>query len=291
MTGLTPALRALLGFLSEVWAGWKRHDCERMGAAMAFYALFSVAPVLLIATSLVGFVVGESTAQGELKLQLGQLLGPATASTVLGLVQQAHRPRAELTAAALGLLALVWSSTRAFAQLQVALDDIFEVEVEGRALVGALRQRVLAFSLVLGMGLLMGLSAVVNGVLSGLLRWSEGWVHAPASLLYGLSDVSSFVVLALGYAAIYQLLPRHRAGLADVLRGAAAAAALFTLGRHGIGLYLAKADPGSAYGASGSLVVLLLWLYYSALSVLLGAEVVVVGHQRRRAAAAKAASE
>lgn len=291
MSGLPPALRAVGAFAAAVWAGWKRHDSERLGAAMAFYALFSVAPVLLVATSLVGFFIGESTAQGELELQLGQLLGPATAATVLGLVQAAHQPRGELTAAALGLVALIWSSTKAFAQLQAALDDIFEVEDEGRAIVGALRQRAVAFSLVLCMGLLMGLSAAVNGVISGVLRWSAGWIAAPPYLVYGLSDVSSFAVLTLGYAAVYQLLPRHRVGLRDLLRGAATAAALFTLGRHGIGLYLAKADPGSAYGASGSLVVLLLWLYYSALSLLLGAEVVMVGHHRRRAAAQAAGQE
>ena len=291
MNLLPEPLRPLVAFLRAVLAGWKRHDSERMGAAMAFYALFSVAPVLLIATSLVGFVVGESTAQGELEVQLGQLVGPGTAATIMGLVQRAHQPRAELTAAAMGVVALVWSSTRAFSQLQAALDDIFEVGDHNRLIVGALRQRAVAFVLVLGMGLLMGLSAAINATVSGVLRWSEGWFALPAFLVYGFGDVSSFVVLTLGYAAVYQLLPRHQVKPVDVLRGAAAAAALFTLGRHGIGIYMAKADPGSAYGASGSLVVLLLWLYYSALSLLLGAEVVVVGHQRRLAVSAAKAPE
>jgi len=284
MDRLPPPLAGALAFGRAVLAGWGRHDGERMAAAMAFYALFSIAPALLVTTSLMGFWMGEVAAKGQLAAQLLQWMGPEMAATVLALVQRAHQPKAELTAAGLGLLTLAWSATRGFAQLQTALDDIFEVEAAGKALVGALRQRALAFVLVLGMGLLMGISAMVNASISALSRWTEGVLPMPGWLAYGIGDMSSFLTLSLGYLGVYQLLPQRRAALSDALVGACAAAALFTAGRHGLGLYLSKADPGSAYGASGSLVVLLLWLYYSALSLLLGAEVVATRARLRRAA-------
>jgi membrane protein len=280
----SPFGRAVL-LARAVGAGWQQHDGERMAAALAFYALFSIAPALLITTSLLGFWMGAAAAQGQLVSQLMQWMGPEMAATVLGLVQRAHKPDAELTAAAVGVATLIWTSTRGFAQLQAALDVIFDAGKGKGALAGALRQRALAFTLVIGLGLLMGISAALNATISALSRWSEGLLPVPSWLAYGIGDASSFVTLGIAYTGVYQLLPRQRAPLPDTVVGALFAAALFTAGRHALGIYLAAASPGSAYGASGSLVVLLLWLYYSALILLLGAEVVATRVRMRRAAA------
>ncbi len=257
----------------EATLAWSRHGTEREGAALAFYALFSMAPTLLVLSSLLGFFLGEQAARGELENQLSGLLGPEPAATAQELMQAAHQPGAELGAVLIGSLTLVWGATRGFVQLQGALDEIANRGGSPLPPPALWRRRAAGVLAVAGLGLLMVLSMALTTALNVVMAWLDGRLPLPPKSAFFLNDLCSLFVLATGFFGVYRLLPSRPLGTRDLLVGSLTAAALFTLGRHGIAFYLGRTNPGSAWGASGGLVVLLLWLYYSALILLFGAEI------------------
>jgi membrane protein len=260
-----------------------------MGAAISYYTVFSIAPLLLIVIAVAGLVFDRSAAEQQIIGQLGSLLGPTGAAAVAELLRGAAQSQRSGLAAAVGIAALLLGSTSVFAELQSALDRIWRVpaarEVQGWW--ALLRARLLSFGMILGIGFLLAVSLSLSAALSALNSWwgsaFEGW----AITLKIINAVVSFGVITLLFAMIYKFLPQARIGWRDVWIGALVTSLLFEIGKELIGVYLGTSGITSTFGAAGSLAVLLVWVYYSAQVFLLGAEFTwVFAHERgtRRAA-------
>jgi membrane protein len=269
----------MAGGARRVWAvveraaiKWSADDCLQLGAALAYYTVFSLAPVLVIVIAVAGALFGEEAAQGEIVGQIGNLVGPEGATAIQSLVQSANRPGAGSRATLIGLLVLLFGSTSAFTQLQSALNRVWDVPTEAHGGVWDLiRARFLSFAAVLGTGFLLSVSLVLSAAAAALGRFGGGYL--PFGGLLGLADVvGSMIVHTLLFAMIFKLLPDAAIEWRDVWVGATVTAALFVVGKLAIGLYLGRSDLGAAYGAAGWVILVLAWVYYSAQIVLFGAE-------------------
>jgi membrane protein len=244
-----------------------------MGAALAFYTLFSIAPLLLIVISLAGLVFGEQAARGEIMAQLAGLMGAQSASTVESMLGSLNRPGAGLLGTLVGLGALLLGATSVFAELQNAMDRIWRPPARPLGgLWALLRARLLSLGLVLGIGFLLMVSLIVSAGLAALGKWWGPWFADIAFMANALNFGVSFLLIASMFAMIYKWIPRMKVAWRDVWVGAALTALLFTVGKSLIGLYIGRSGVASPFGAAASLVVLLLWIYYSAQIFLLGAE-------------------
>ncbi len=247
-----------------------------MGAALAYYTLFSLAPLLLIVVSLAGLVFGQEAARGEVQAQLSSLMGPQGAAAVQQLLASVRQPAEGLVATVVGVALLLWGATSVFNELQADLDRIWRAPApSGEPVAGwfrIVRTRLLSFGLVLAMGFLMIVSLLVSAALAAAR-------HGMGDLLQGwflLAHVANATVdlglVALMFAFIYKVMPRVHVQWRDVWVGAILTASLFAIGKLAISLYLGHSSVVSGFGAAGSLVVVLLWVYYSAQVFLLGAE-------------------
>jgi membrane protein len=254
-------------------SAWFEHNASSLGAALAFYTLFSVAPILIIAVAIAGYVFGPAMAQTEVLSQLQALIGDAGATAVRELVSSAHYSDKKGFAAAVGVIALVVGATSVFAELQNALERIWQTPPAKT--VGwwrFIRGRVLSIGMVLGVGFLLLVSLVLSAALAAFGGWLGTFLPQLEIVLPVLDLVFSFGMTVLLFALIYKYVPRESIPWGDVWIGATVTAFLFTIGKSLIGIYLGKSSFSSAYGAAGSLMVLLLWIYYSAQIFLLGAE-------------------
>jgi len=252
---------------------WSDDGASSMGAALAYYTLFSVAPLLLIVVSVAGLVFGEEAARGEVFGQLEHLMGAQGAAAVQGLLQSANKPAESALATVVGIVALLIGATTVFAELQNALDRIWRAPAHGAGGIFSLvRARLLSFGMILGLGFLLMVSLLVSAALAALEKWWSPLFGAWALLAQGLNFLVSFLFITAVFAMIYKFMPRVHVAWRDVWVGAAVTALLFTVGKHLIGLYIGRSSVTSAFGAAGSLAVLLVWLYYSAQIFLLGAE-------------------
>lgn len=253
---------------------WLAHDAASMGAALAFYTLFSVAPILIIALALAGSIFGPHTAETEVLGELRALTGDAGADAVSNLLSSAHYSDKKGMAAALGLITLLVGATSVFGELQNALDHIWGTPRRKRSAAwwDFIRARMLSFGMVLGVGFLLLVSLVASASLAAFGGWLEAHVIELGIILPLLDLAASFCMTVVLFAMIYKYVPRESIAWRDVWIGAAVTAFLFTIGKSLIGLYLGRSSFSSAYGAAGSLIVLLLWIYYSAQIFLLGAE-------------------
>ena len=254
--------------------GWIDDSAASMGAALAYYTFFSMAPLLLIVISVAGLMLGREAAQGQLMDELAGLLGPEAAASIQALIASASEPAESWWGTVVGLVVMLAGATTVFAELQGALDRIWRAPERpgGGGLWALVRARVLSFGVILGMGFLLMVSLVFGAVITALGRWWGDtlgeWVWLAQSLNMGLG----FVITATVFAMIYKLMPRARVEWKDVWVGALVTAVLFSLGKALISLYLGASGLASAYGAAGSLVLVLVWVYYSAQVFLLGAE-------------------
>jgi membrane protein len=245
-----------------------------MGAALAYYTMFSLAPLLLIVISVAGLVFGEAAARGEIQSQLDALMGPNSASAVQALLASVHQPSKGVAATLLGLVLLLAGATSVFGELQDALDRIWRAPVKGpgNGWLSMLRSRLLSYGMILALGFLLTVSLVASAMLAALGHQLEpifgGW-----QALAGFGSFSvGFVLAATVFALIFKVMPRVHVMWKDVWIGALFTAALFTLGKTLIGLYIGRSGMASGFGAAGSLVVVLLWVYWSAQILLIGAE-------------------
>jgi membrane protein len=242
---------------------WSEDYAPSMGAALAYYALFSIAPLLLIVTGIAGLLFGAQAARGELFGELTGLMGEDAARAIEGLLAHVNRPASGMVAVAIGGVTLLLGASSVFNELQSGLDRIWRSPAGGSGMRRLLRGRLLGFALILVLALLLIGSLVASALISAL---ADSWAAH-------LADAAlSFALLALGFALVYKIVPRVRLAWRDVWPGAGVTATLFVLGKFLIGLYLGRAAPASAFGAAGSLVVLMIWVYYSAQIFLLGAE-------------------
>jgi len=252
---------------------WVRHRAPSKGAALAFYTLFSMAPILVLVVAVVGYFLGQEAVRGELFSQLQGLVGTTGAKAVQSIVVDAHLPGTGRTATVIASILLVVGATSVFAELKDSLDDIWNVQTPmPTGLMAILRSRVLSFGLVLVLAFLLLVTLVVDTGLALVARLWEGlWLHS-ITIISATSQVFSFVVILGLFAVIYKMLPEVRLSWGDVAIGALCTATLFSLGKHLIGAYLGNSAVGSSFGAAGSVAALLIWVYYSAQVFFLGAE-------------------
>jgi membrane protein len=274
LRSVAPGARLGWCLIRESARAWIDDHAPSMGAALAYYTMFSLAPLLIIVIAVAGLVFGQDAARGEIVAQLRGIMGLEGAVAIEGLLKSAREPATGIFATVGGIAVLLLGATAAFAELQDALDRIWRVP-EARREAGAwklLRARLVSFGLVLGMGFLLLVSLVVSAALAAAGRWwggpFEGWDVVLEIVNFGVS----LAVITVLFAMIYKLMPRASIPWRDVWVGAAVTALLFTVGKLLIGLYLGKSSVASGFGAAGSLVALLAWVYYSAQIFLLGAE-------------------
>ena len=265
-------LRAGWELIKTTGSGFMEVKAPRLGAALAFYTLFSIAPLLVIAVSIAGLLFGEEAARGQLGAQLNQVLGEVAGKAVEAMLVAANKPRAGVFATIIGVITLIIGSTGFFVELQDALNTVWNVkERPGSVVKSLLRQRLLSFCFVLGMGLLLLATLVISAVVTALNSWISVLPYSKVLVQVGTQGFS-FGLTSLLLAMMYKYLPDARIKWRDVWIGAALTAALFSLGKYLIGWYLGVAGFSSTYGAAGSLVAILSWVYYSAQIILFGAE-------------------
>jgi YihY family inner membrane protein len=268
-------------WLSQQWQmikatvkAWVDDYAPSMGAALSYYTLFSLAPLLIIVIAVAGMVFGQEAAQGEIVAQLRGIMGEQGAVAVEGMLKAAREPAKSVVATIVGIAILLLGATAIFGELQSALDRIWRVPAPKNesGIWHLLRTRLLSFGLVLGLGFLLVVSLVVSAALAALGKWWGGWFKDWDVFLESLNFAVSFGIFTLLFAMIYKIMPRAKISWRDVWTGAAVTALLFTIGKVLIGLYLGKSSVASGFGAAGSLVVLIAWVYYSAQIFLFGAE-------------------
>ena len=263
----------LWGVIKTAVSGWIDDYAQSMGAALAYYTMFSMAPLLLIVISIAGLVFGDEAARGEIFSQLEGMLGASGALAVQGLLESVRKPSESVTATIFGVVLLLIGATSVFGELQDALDRIWRAPVRAgqSGWWRLVRARLLSFGMILGIGFLLIVSLVASAALAALQKWWEPVVSdwAVASIIeVGLS----FLVTTVAFAMIYKIVPRARIHWKDVWIGAATTSLLFTVGKLLIGIYIGRSGIASGFGAAASLVVVLVWVYYSAQIFLLGAE-------------------
>jgi len=261
------------GLLKDTVKQWMDDGVPRLGAALAFYTLLSLAPLLVVVTAIAGLMFGEQAAQGQIVGQIKDLVGPAGASTIQTLLANAQRPTLGTWASVVSGVVLLLGATGVFSELQSDLNTIWGVEPKpGNGILQAIKDRFFQFLMVLVIGLFLLASLVASAALAGLSHFAGGNWPQLAPWLHAGNIVVSLALFTVLFAAVYKVLPDARIAWADVWVGAAVTAGLFTLGKFLIGLYLGTSSVGSPYGAAGSLAVLLVWIYYSAQVIFLGAE-------------------
>lgn len=269
-----PSPRQQLQLAVQAVKNWVDDDAPSMGAAIAYYTVFSLAPLLVIVIAVAGAVLGREAVQGVIAQQLAGLVGPQAAQVVQGLVAAASDRDRGLVAGLIGLTVLVVGATTVFAQLQASLDRIWKVPAHAKpsGLWGVLRARILSFGLVLGVAFLLMVSLVVSTALAAFGQWFGALMPGWDLLLYGLNIVISLGLLTVLFGLIYKFMPTTSIAWHDVRVGALVTAVLFEAGKWGISLYLGKSGMGQSFQAAGAIVVLLAWVYYAAQIFLLGAE-------------------
>lgn len=274
-------LRQALQILVKAVVRWSDDRGPQLGAAIAFYTMFAVAPLLVVAIAIAGAVFGEEAARGQIVGQIEGLVGQAAASSIQAMIESAWRHPSGWWASLLGVATLLLGATGVFVELRRALNAIARVPpAPSSALSTFVRARLLGFALVLGFGFLAIVSLLLSAVLAALGAYLSSRYPTLAGLM-GLLDIAvSTGVLAMAFAALLRWLPERRPSRLAVMVGALGSAVMFSLGKHLIGLYLVHASVASSYGAAGSFVVVMLWVYYSAQILLLGGALSAVVDER-----------
>ena len=268
-------------FLARSWhlikaavSSWVDDFAPSMGAALSYYTVFSLAPMLLIVIGVAGLVFGADAARGEIVTQLRGLMGEQGAVAVEELLKSASDPGQGILATIIGFATLLVGATAVFAELQSSLDRIWRTPapINENGIWGMIRTRFLSFGLILGLGFLMIVSLVLSAGLAALGTWFGGLMDGWEFVLQALNFIVSFGVVTVMFAAIYKFMPHAKIDWRNVWVGALVTALLFTIGKFLISLYIGKSGVASGFGAAGSFAVLLVWVYYSAQIFLLGAE-------------------
>jgi membrane protein len=273
-------LRRFGDFLREVHAEWAADDALSLGAALAYYTVFSMAPLLVLVIAIAGLVLGRTAAEGELVGQIGGLVGQAGAQAIQDMVNRASGPKAGLIASVVSLVTMSLGATGVFGQLQHSLNKIWEAPPRRGGFRSQVRKRVLAFGMILGIGFLLLVSLAVSAALALVHDLLAAHVPLLTEILPTINLLLGFGVVATLFAIMFKVLPDVGMRWRDVWPGAAVTALLFAVGKTLIGLYLGRAGATSVYGAAGSFVLILLWVYYSAQILFIGAEFTEVYSRR-----------
>jgi membrane protein len=266
------AFRAGLAYLKETAAHWMEDNALRLSAALAYYSIFSMAPLLVLAVGLAGWFLGDKADSGHLAHELQALVGTQAAQAMQSMIQSASKPSQSLTATLVGLITLLIGASGVFGQLKDALNTIWEVRPKpGLGIRGFVRERLLSFGMVLVIGFLLLVSFLLTALIDAFGHWIS--VYLPAPWLWGGAGiVGSFAVVTLLFALIFKVLPDVKIAWKHVWIGAATTGLFFECGKFGIAFYLGRESATSSFGGAGSVVLLLLWVYYASCILLFGAE-------------------
>lgn len=243
----------------------------RFSAALAYYSIFAMAPLIIIAIAVAGLAFGEAAARGQVQEQIEWLLGPKGAAEIQALIQASSDPHKSLFATILGIVTLLLGASGVFGQLKDALNSIWGVMLKPGGIMASLKAYLLNFSMVLGVGFLLIISLLLSAVLQAINNFMTDYFPIP-SFVAPLTAAASFCILILLFALIFKVLPDVVIGWKDVWIGATVTSILFTAGKYLIGLYLGTSSVASSFGAAGALILILVWVYYSTTIFLLGAE-------------------
>jgi membrane protein len=264
----------MLSLFKQTASEWMEDDAPSLGAALAYYTVFSLAPLMTIAIAIAGFFLGKEAAQGQIFDELRGLLGAEGGKAVEEMVQSANaQPTAGVVATIISVIMLLFGASGVFGQLQASLNAIWGVKAKpGRGVLGMIKDRLLSFGFILVVGFLLLVSLLLTAGMALMADWMGGLMPGSEALAYILNIVLSLSMITLLFATIFKFLPDAKIAWHDVWIGAFLTALLFTIGKFALGIYLGKSGVASSYGAAGSLIVLLLWVYYSSQILFFGAE-------------------
>lgn len=267
-------MRRWMRIVGRAGAGWLEDNAFKHAAAVSFYTLFSIAPITIIAVAVAGIVFGEEAARGQLSEQMTQLIGPEAAEVVERAVAASRPSEKSWVSTAVGIGVLIVGATTVFAQLQDSLNQIWGViaKPSRNGIIVLLVRRLISFAMVLTVGFLLLVSLVLTTALTAMLRMAGDYMPVPAFVLQGVDVVLALTIITLLFALVFKVLPDVHLRWSDVWRGAFLTALLFSVGRLLISFYLSHSTVASTYGAAGSLVALLIWVYYSCAILFFGAE-------------------
>lgn len=266
--------REVLTYVKETFKEWQEDDALQLGAALAYYTIFSLAPLLVVVIGIAGLAFGREAVAGRIDNQIEGLVGREGADAVQAMVASAGQSKSGgIIATIVGLAVTLFGASGVFAQLQASLNKIWEVEPKaGRGIMGIVKDRFVSFGMVLGIGFLLLVSLVVSAAVAALDEVVRGLAPSLHVLIAVVSFVVAFGLITLLFALIFRYVPDIRIAWRDVWIGAVVTALLFVIGKYLIGLYLGHSTVASTYGAAGSVLIVLLWVYYSTQILFLGAE-------------------
>lgn len=269
------------GMMKQTASSWDKLNAPRLGAALAFYTVLSVAPLLVVSIGIAGMIFGQEAARAHIAEQVRTLVGPEGGRAVLALLENAARPAASLTATVIGFLTLLFGASGVFGELRDSLNAVWGVQTNSASgLMSIIKQRFISFAMVLGVGFLLLVSLVLSALISAIGKFFQDRFPIPETALQFGTMLVSFVAVTILFALLYKVVPEVHIEWKDVAIGAAVTSLLFSIGKTLIGLYIGKAGVGSAYGAAGSVVVFIVWVYYSAQIFFLGAQFTRVYSER-----------
>lgn len=276
-TGRRPAKDGAWYLVKQTYNEWSADNAMTLGAALAYYAAFSLAPLLVIIVAVAGFFMGREAMQAAIVSQVQENMGPAAATYIQGMVTAAYPQGGEGLAAIMGIVVLVIGATSVFVMLTQALNIIWKVDPDrGTGLGKMILTRLLGLVMMLIIGLILLLSVILTTGVQALLTTLTAATSIPPAVFLVATGIVSFLIITLVFAAIFKVLPDTTIAWSDIWIGAMITAVLFTGGKYVLGLYLGRGSAVSAFGVAGSLVVILLWIYYSAQIFLMGAELTQV---------------
>ncbi len=264
-------LKPIWGLFQETFQEWQNDKASRLAAALSYYTIFSIAPLLIIVIAVVGAVFGEDAATGAVKQQLTSLVGQEGADVIQTAIQNASRPQAGTIASIISIVVLLFGATGLFTELQDSLNTIWEVQPKA-GVKKMVRNRFLSFAMVLGIGFLLLVSLIISAVLQALINYFSHMLPGVDFIWQFLSFFLGFAITTLLFALIFKVLPDVKITWNDVAIGAIITSLLFSIGRYALGHYIGNTAFGSAYGAAGSVVVILVWVNYAAQILFFGAE-------------------
>ena len=269
----------MFSLLKKTFTKWDQDNAMRLGAALSYYAVFSLSPLLIIVISIAGIVFGQEAVRGEFNHQFESFMGKEAADALQSILASSYAHSS--AASVIGIIILIIGASGAFVELRSALNKIWGVAPKKLAgIKGFIRTRLLSFAMVLSLGFLMLVALVVNTALAAMGKYMGGVLPAPEAVLQLATAVVSFGLITLLFALIFKVLPDTKIEWKDVWVGAVLTSFLFTVGKFAIGLYIGKSSPASVFGAAGSVVLILVWAYYSSLILFFGAEFTYVFSQR-----------
>jgi membrane protein len=265
--------KGFLAILKTTFTSWNNHEAPRLGAALAFYTILSLSPLVIIVVAVAGLIFSRSTAQAHVLSQVQGMIGPAGGKAVESMLVAAQKPAAGIVGTIVGMLSLLFGASGVFTELRSALNLIWGVKPDATSgVVGMLRERFFSFGMVLSIGFLLLVSLVISTALAAVGKFFGGLLPIPSPVLAVLNFLLSYIGVAVLFGLIFRFVPEAKVRWQNVWLGALVTGMFFTIGKTLIGLYLGKASVGSAYGAAGSVIVVIVWVYYSAQIFFFGAE-------------------